>query len=102
LNGDNFYEKVISKDIENSSITLNASATISLEDNAMVTLKDRSIGRMGTQYTYSELSWPSPPNTFYGNDKNHFKITITNDHPTDSALVSGYLNGWHTDTSLGD
>lgn len=100
--GTYFYLKIVNKDIENSTVTIESAAPIAILDNAMITLKDRPIGRIGTQQAYSNISWISPPNGFIGNGTNYFRLVISNDHDTDSGLVSSFINGWHTSTSLGD
>jgi len=97
-----FYDKITAVSVENEQVTIANAAPIALVADAMITGKDRPIGRVGTQYAYSKVDWASPPNGFLGNGKNYFLITIKNTHTDESALVSSSTNGWHTSTESGD
>ena len=102
IDGTFFYDKITAVSVENKQVTIANAAPIALLANAMLTSKDRPIGRIGTQYTYSKINWESPPNGFIGNGKNYFLLTIQNTHTDESALISSATNGWHTSVESGD
>lgn len=97
-----FFAKIIDKDLGANTITLSSGIPIDLAHNSSLALTDRAIGRIGNQIASDSLVWVSPPNEFYGNGKNYFKLTVTNEDNMRVGLITANLNGWHTDTNGGD
>lgn len=72
-----------------------------ISDGTYFGLCDRVIGQKANQIASSVIDWVSPPR-FVGDGINYLLLTITNEDDVDAGLVTAMVNGWHTDTSLGD
>lgn len=97
-----FHGKIIDKDVGAGTITLETGMPVDMADGMPFGLTDRVIGKVGNQIATDSLLWVSPPNNFYGNGKNYFKITITNEHQMKVGTITSVVNGWHTPTTGGD
>lgn len=97
-----FPRKIVSVNASGNTITVDPGIPFDCPDGTKIGLVDRPIGQIGNQIASSILNWTSPPNEFFGNDKNYFKFTVTNEDPENSGLVTATVNGWHTDTENGD
>lgn len=91
----NFFGKIASVDTASNQITLMEAIPEDLADNATLTLTDRSVGRIESDHGGLMMTWGSSPSAFEGNGKNFFMLRMVNEDPSNVAVITATINGWH-------
>lgn len=92
---DKIYRKIISIDINNSTITIDLPIIDfnNVSPNAKICLIDRPIAENNSQLSTTKTSWISPLR-FSGDQNPYLKLTLINKDISEPSVINSIINGW--------